>query len=372
MLNVSAMIRKIASKYLLFFLAITSGFATYAQPFEYLSNQPGKFIFDNRLDKIPGVDMSTVQKKLTSIVEWVRQNDSVIDSPIGFDAVVCFGNFNPIITPNDDFGILTSVGFSFNHYYLDNGVLKRATGNTAHGTEIFINNPINTISNRLDEAEFKTEDPPHLKKALEKARENLREYYIIAPVIEEIAPGVRLYASGGWFKGVILVFNPDRPEIWIPVTVREIMEVKLAYYKVKHEIDSIIYEKMVAEWAKMNFNPDPEHTMRPQLYQRIKQEYENFTAEELNSPAYSCSSEECGISTINARGDGRAVARFNPACWDRSLPVTAVQFMSLEYRPATEQELDEFKPRNRGLEDFVGKFFNKLPVEKMGVLIDRK
>ena len=274
----------------------------------------------------------------------------------------------------EDFGIRSSIGFVFHHYWIENGVIGRATGNTAHGTEIYINSPIYYISTQFDEAEFKTDDPPHLKQALEKARENLRTYYTTAPIIKEIAPGVRLYApsQGTWFKGVLLVFNPDRPEIWIPVTVREIMEVKLAYYKVKHEIDSINYEKMVTSWAKMNFNPDPEHTMRPKLYEVIKKEYENFTAEELNLPAYSCPTEECGISSINARGDGRAVVRFNPACWDRSLPAAAVQYMTLQYRPATAQELEDFKIPNGGLEDYVGKFYSKLPVEKMGVLIDRK
>ena len=122
----------------------------------------------------------------------------------------------------------------------------------------------------------------------------------------------------------------------------------------------------------MNFNPDPEHTMRPKLYQMIKKEYENFTAEELNLPAYSGASEESGISKINVRGDGRAVVRFNPSCWDRSLPATAVQYMSWRYRTESELELEKFKPRNGGLTDFEGMFFNSLPVEKMGVLIQKK
>jgi hypothetical protein len=150
------------------------------------------------------------------------------------------------------------------------------------------------------------------------------------------------------------------------------MENKLAYYKVKHQIDSINYEKMVAGWAKMNFNPDPDRKMQPKLYQAVKKEFDNFTSEELNLPAYSGASEECGISTINARGEGRAVVKFNPDCWDRSLPVTTVQYMSWDYRPETELELEKFKPRNGGLSDFVGMFFNNLPVEKMGELIEKK
>lgn len=360
---------------LLLMLMLFFQFIAEAQSFQYQPDKPGKFIFDNRLDKCTGVDVPTVQNKLTSIIEWVRQNDSVIDHPIGFDAMVRLsGSYCDKKNRKEDFGIRSAIAFSFNHFYLENGVPCRATGNTAHGTEIFVNSPIYYISTRFDEAEFKTDDPPNLKQPLEKAREILRNYYTTAPVIKEFAPGVRLYASdpGTWFKGSLLVFNPDMPEIWIPVTVKEIMEVKLAYYKVKHEIDSINYEKMVAGWAKLNFNPDPDRTMRPRLYQTIKLEYENFTAEELNLPAWSCASEECGISTINSRGEGRAVVKFNPACWDRSLPVTAVQYLSWQYRPETEEELEKFIPRNNGLSDFVALFFNNLPVEKLGVLIDKK
>jgi hypothetical protein len=344
-----------------------------AQEFKYLPDKPGKFIFDNRLDKCPGVDVPAVQNKLTAIVEWVRQNNEVVNHPTGFDALVDLtGSYCNGKNKKEDFGLRSSIYFSFNHFYTENGVSCRATGNTAHGTEIIINNPVYYISTRFDEAGFKTDDPPHLKQPLEKALENLHAYYTTAPVIKEIAPGVRLYAEGGWFKGVLLVFNPDRPDIWIPVTVKEIIETKLAYYKVKQEIDSINYEKMVAGWAKMNFNPDPDHTMRPMLYYVIKKEFENFTADELLMPAYSGASEESGISTINARGEGRAVVKFNPACWNRSLPVTAVQYISWQYRPESELELEKFKLRNNGLNDFVGLFFNSLPLEKLEVLIQKK
>jgi len=350
-------------------------FVSQAQSTQYQPDKPGKFVFNNQQEKCPGVDVTTFKNNLTAIVEWVRLNDSVLGYPTGFDARVglsayCFDERSKM----KDYGIRGSIGISFHYFYTENGVSHTATGWSAHGTEIIINNPMYYISTQFDEAEFKTDDPPHLKQPLEKARENLRKYYTTAPVIKEIAPGVRLYASdaGTWFKGSLLIFNPERPEIWIPVTVKEMMETKLAYYKVKHEIDSINYEKMVAGWAKMNFNPDPDHTMRPMLYYVIKKEFESFTAEELSLPAFSGASEESGISTINVCGEGRAVVKFNPACWDRSLPATAVQYMSWQYRPESELELEKFKPRNGGLTDFVGLFFNSLPVEKTGELIQKK
>jgi hypothetical protein len=46
--------------------------------------------------------------------------------------------------------------------------------------------------------------------------------------------------------------------------------------------------------------------------------------------------------------------------------------MTLQYRPANALELEDFTRSNLGLEDYVGKFYNNLPVEKMGVLIDKK
>jgi len=367
--------KKLVYRFLLCVAIISHSPFSFAQSTQYQPDKPGKFVLNNQQEKCPGVDVPTFKNNLTAVVEWVRLNDSVLGHPTGFDAVVglsayCFDERSKM----KDYGIRGSIGIAFHHFYTENGVSHTATGWSAHGTEIIINNPMYYISTQFDEAEFKTDDPQHLKQPLEKARENLRKYYTTAPVIKEIAPGVRLYASdaGTWFKGSLLIFNPERPEIWIPVTVKEIMETKLAYYKVKHEIDSINYEKMVAGWAKMNFNPDPDHTMKPRLYQAIKQEYENFTAEELKLPAYSCPAEECGISTINARGEGRAVVKFNPDCWDRSLPVTTVQYMSWDYRPATLQELEAFIEPNQGLSDFEGLFFNSLPVEKMGILIDKK
>lgn len=340
---------------------------------KYLPQKPGKFIFNNQLDKCTGVDVSALQNRLASIVEWVRQNNEIVNHPTGFDALVDLtGSYCDTKNKSETYGLRSSIYFSFNHFYTENGVFCRATGNTAHGTEIFINNPIYYISTQFDEVGFKTDDPPHLKQPLEKALTNLRNYYTTAPVIKEIAPGVRLYAEGGWFKGVLLVFNPERPDIWIPVTVKEIMEAKLAYYKVKQEIDSINYEKMVATWAKMNFNPDHAHTMRPKMYHMIKKEYDSFSPEELKQAAYSATREESQISGINARGEGRAVVKFNPACWDHSLPVTSVQFISWQYRTGSEPELEKFKLRNNGLTDFVGLFFNSLPVEKMNVLISKK
>ena len=346
-----------------------------AQYIIYQPDKPGQFIFDNQLDKCPGVDVATIQKKLTTIVEWVHQNNPVMEHPTGFDALVHltgdYWNQNP---KNEDFGNRSSIAFLFNGLHLEKDGSTGTSGNAAHYTEIFINSPFYYIGTRFDEVGFQTDDPPHLKQPLEKALANLKRYFTTCPIIKEIAPGVRLYdpGPGTLFKGALLVFNPDRSEFWIPVTVKEIMEAKLEYYKVKKEIDRVVQEKMLEVWAKMNFTPDPGQVPTTTVYDEIKKEYESFSAEELNSPAFYGSGEQYGVSGINARGDGVAVVRFNTESWDRSLPAAAVQFMSLRYRSASTEELEDFKQRNDGLSDFEGLFYNKLPIEKIGVMIDKK
>ena len=356
-------------KSLIIILLITYFQNLNAQSTQFQPDKPGKIVLQKKLNKCPDLDIASFTKNLTSIFEWVQHNDSIVKTPKGFDAAVSFsGNSCDKLSGTGDFGIPVRISFSFRYFYIENGDSKTVTDWAAHGTEIRINNPINLIGIQFKESGFKSGDPPQLMESLEKALENLQEYYTTAPVLKEIGPGVRLYAPvSGWSQCSLLVFNTHRPNIWILVTVKEIMSAKLAYYKIRQEIDSINYEKTLAEWAKLNFKTD--QAMRPDLYNRMKKEFEVFTSEELSQPAYS--SPQSGISTINANGEGRAVVRFNPVCWDRTLPLTAVQFMSLEYQPATAIQLPEFKQRNQGLTDYVGMFFNMLPIEKMGVLIQK-
>lgn len=335
-----------------------------AQSLQYQSDKPGKFILKNQLNKCQGTDVTALSKNLTAIAEWIHQNNPVMLTPTGFDAAVSLsGNLCDKQAGTTNFGIQSRISFSFRYFYSENGVSHTATDWSAHGTEILINNPIVQISSQFTETGFQSDDPPRLKQPLEKALKNLERYYISDPVRKEIVPGVRLYAGGH-----ILIFNPDQPDIWIPVTVKEIMEAKLGYYRIKQEIDSINYEKTLVEWAKLNFKPD--QIMRPNIYDVIKMEYENFTEDELNRKAFSSSDD--GISMINANGEGLPVVRFNTDSWNRSLPKEAIQFMAMEYKPREKVDFEEFKHNNYGLIDYVGLFFNSLPVEKMAGLIQRE
>jgi len=340
--------------------------------FEYLSAQnkfypdrQGIFRISNNLNRCPDFDDVLYSRNLSAIVEWFHIQQPCFNPPTGFDADVSMsGNLCDQKKTPDTYGKVGRITFSFHYFYEKNGKLETATGWLAPVTELIINNPACNTSQQLDECGFRTGDPPQLKQQLENSLANLKQYYLVDPVEKEIAPGVKKFVEGN-----ILVFNPNRPWIWKPVTVSEIMEAKLAYYKEKQAIDSVNYEKSLEQMAKLNFKP--EKTIRPMLYDLMKKEYESFPKEDLEKAAFSSPSDE-NISGINATGEGRPVMKFNPECWDHTLPVTTVQFISLVYKPQTELELEQFKKRNSGCADFVGLYMNSLPVEKLNELLQKK
>ena len=336
-----------------------------AQEIKFLTDKDGKYTVQNQLNKCPGVDLATYSGNLKVITDWFYANNPVFNPPKGFDAVVTMGgNLCDDNRHSSYYGVMSYIHFAFYYFYSENGEMKQATGWSAHGTGININNPTINLGRTFDESGFKTGDPPALKQPLEKALAKLKEFYITNPVEKVISPGVILFKGG-----FILVFNPDRPWIWKKVTVREIMEAELAYYKVKKEIDSINYQKTLEQWAKLNFAPPT--TASASVYDLIKQEYAAFSPEDLEKQAFS-GSQDGSISGIRADGEGSPVMKFNPECWDRALPPSAIQFISIEYRPALEEELQQFVHGNNGLADYVSMYMNKLPVMELGVLINRK
>jgi len=344
---------------------------SHAQVDHYLPKKPGewkpvnKFINDNCTYL---AEKNAFLANLMSAAEWIHRNNAVVANPTGFNAKINFIQTCRVTVNNSayrGYGYEGEIYIHFQLFFVNIETGKEDSWeNYCPNTGIAVNNPLQGISSQYDETGFKTGDPPQLQQPLEKALENLKQYYNVAPVEKEVAPGVRLYANG-----YIVVSDPGRPDYWTPVTVREIMEAKLAYYKVKKEIDDANDTKAVQEWAKLGIAPAS--SFKVSVYDAIKNEYENFTAEELNSHAY-YSGRDGSISCINARKEGWPVMKFNPECWDRNLPPSALQFVSMVYQPRSEAELEDFYRTNNNAPDYVGMFVNAMPPEKMGELIQKR
>jgi hypothetical protein len=304
-------------------------------------------------------DQLAFTRNLNRIAEWFHQNNLVLKTPRGFLAWVHLTSFCPELKPL--WG--GSINISFRYFYTENGKEETATGWSAHDTDILLNRPIYNLGTRIDEAEFKTGDPPQLKQPLEKALESLHQYYMVLQIAKEIAPGIRLYQNGR-----LVVYNPDRPYIWIPVTVKEFAEAKLSYYKVKQGIDDAGMKKANETWAKLD--PQIKPVNGPSLFELLTKEYSSFKPEELNEWAYTDGAGD-GIFGINGARRGRQIMKLNEEYWNKSLPGTAVQFISMDYRPQSQKELDDFPRRNYGLLDYVGLFMNALDPARMSDLIQK-
>jgi len=158
-----------------------------------------------------------------------------------------------------------------------------------------------------------TVEPPHWSLDINNTEEGhggmikedtggslLKELFVVFPLVKEIAPGVNYYDCEARTCGSLVVFNPARPNYWLPVTVREVILAKLEACK----DDTFMTDFIKPLIAKMS-------------------------DEELKAPAFNES--EDGILHVNGRGEGLQYMRFNPDYWDKTLPVSAIQFLTIHY-----------------------------------------
>jgi hypothetical protein len=169
----------------------------------------------------------------------------------------------------------------------------------------------------------------------------LNSLFTVFPFVKEIAPGVHYYDCENRTCGSLIVFNPNRPDYWIPVTVREVVKEKLVYYK---ENDKMIYDF-------------------------IKPLIDKMSEEELNSPAFNLSDD--AILDVNGKGEGLQYMRFNPEYWDKSFPPSAIQFMTFLYSQSSTEDLEEHF-RNNGYPKYSEKLLQEIDWGKLAGMIERK
>ena len=167
--------------------------------------------------------------------------------------------------------------------------------------------------------------------------------FTVYPFVKELAPGVNYYDSGvgGW--GAVVVFNPERPDFWIPVTLRELANMELDFY-----------------------TSQKDEFLLPQLRKEIAE----LSEEELNAPAYS-GHDTHFILKANGKNQDLQFMRFNPDYWDRSLPPSAIQLMCFYYKNSSAEELEEHF-RNNGYPNYNEKLLQEIDWKKLAGMIERK
>jgi hypothetical protein len=330
----------------------------------YPEDKPGKFIPENQLVQHPGLDYPALVKTASAIAEWFHQNNLLIESPKGFNVnVSLFGNSLPANDEihNPGYGERFSINFSFRYFYVESGVEKTATGWAAYNLDVRFNQPFHELTQPLGDRGFEEGDDPSLKQALNQAHDKLQHIYSLKPLEKTLAPGINLYADGQ-----LLISHPDQPSSWIPVTVSEATKAILDYYKIRKTNDEYklkkTLEKLPEEMKKLYIDG-----AKVSVYDLVSKDFERFSPDDLNKPAYLGSGE--GLLNINSNGQGKPVVKYNSDCWNKSWPRTSVQFVSMKCTKSSDEELQGFRKRNNNLKDYVGYFINALPAEKMGELI---
>ena len=160
---------------------------------------------------------------------------------------------------------------------------------------------------------------------------------------ETLAPGIDRYNGQD-----IVVYNPDRPPYWLPVTVREVYKLTYDYWRL-----------------------EPDSITRAMMLQMLDAEYSTFTTEELDGNAYALS--KGALAHVGNDEDSPQIMKPNPAYWNRNLPKSAIQIMKFilpDNQVYLQKKADEYLKANSTSYHEVN-FEKTLDVYQFASLIDK-
>jgi len=300
-------------------------------PSEFFPEKPGKWSYSTNI-KTPGAEVVAFNKNLATVAEWFHQNTPMLKNPVGYDLhAVSYGISNDNYKKNAaNYGLRSEMEFAFQLFLSDPSRGGKWTveppaysfyvnnTETGHGT--------NPNYEHFDAAYFNYNHPESKykftsadEKAINNAVVKLNGIFAVFPFNKEIAPGVHIYkesVDGNFYH--VIVFNPERPHYWLPVTLKELAEIHLEYYtSLKDEF----------------------------LLPQLKKEIAEYSEEELNAPA-SSGHDSHFVLRANGKGEGLQLMRFNPDYWNRSLPESEIQFMSFWYPQMSDDQMEEYYKNN--------------------------
>jgi hypothetical protein len=312
--------------------------AAFAQPSRFLPDKPGQWRYETNLPekayRLQNYSMTAPEnlafkKNVAELAEWFRQNVPMLTSPKGYDlralSNYVWGDWTT--QSESEYGIPAELGFLFELFYADGSKWKvepprygLSVNALYGGHDGFYFTPESIVD---DGTRYDLSQSEKVSRALA----DLQKYFRIYPLKEQSAPGVDLYEAyrDGWQQNgrrTIVVFNPERPPYWLPVTVKEMADAHLAYFSLiqKREIDRMVLDQ-------------------------LKQEIAELTAEELAAPAFA-GHDSHFVLNVNGKRQGYQIMRFNPDYWDRKLPLSAIQFITFWNGNLTQGEMDEQAQRN--------------------------
>jgi len=269
----------------------------------WLPDQPGKWSYHHKLYgpiedyKLSTDEISSFKHKIDTIIETLHQNP-VLNNPVGFEPSVNVRiideNVGFVHAPLTKLIVGARIAIQFCPYFKDeSGNIKKHCIEVS-SCEISSNCP-----------KFTAESYIHFKgdgyhEELSDAALKLNRIFLKPSIVKELAEGVTAYSNGK-----IIIAGTQRP-YWIPVTIGELFDLQLNYYELDYKL-----------------NKDEGNLY---VIDAIKKEKAAFSPEELNLPAYR---DNSNISSITADASGNQYMQFNPHYFDKSLPRTNIQILTV-------------------------------------------
>jgi hypothetical protein len=301
----------------LLLLSVLLPFLIKAQPelTKFLPAKPGKWSYSSNI-KSPVAEVVALNKNLANLAEWFHQNVPMLLNPKGYDldawAYESWDDHYKMSKRN--YALRAEMEFNFQLFLRDGG---KWTVEPPH-YEFYINSTESGHGTNGNYPYFdELKDDPKLERAINDAATKMNEVFAVNPFVKSLVPGVNYYDVESKDFGTLVIFNPDRPAFWIPVTVKELAEIHLQYYKLRNKTE-----------------------MDRMLIVQLEKEISEFSEEELNAPAFS-GHDEHFVLKVNGKGEGLQLMRFNPDYWNCSLPPSAIQFMTFYYPQKDEVAMDE-------------------------------
>jgi hypothetical protein len=266
-----------------------------AQELPLILDKPGTFEILSRTDYVSpecGFTKAEINAnilKIKDVVNSVRKNP-VLSDIRGFDGRARI--YNVGCDEDGKYGVPSRISFEFASWY------RNKDGTESRG---FIEPPewtliINKLKPTANRWVFSADDIA-----------GDRSYFIVPLEKKTTEPGIDVYGGECY-----VIYNPDRPQYWLPVTIKE------------------VYMGIIESFKKKARDT----TGRKYMIDLLTKEYNDIPESDLNKPAYYGGKET--IVGISPTANFPPIVRVNPAYWDRNLPKSAIQFLYFRSIPNKE------------------------------------
>lgn len=313
-------------------------------PSDFQPDKAGTWTYTNALQPA-GAAAAAFSKNLAILAEWFHTQVPMLRQPKGYDVNVrAYGQWDDQYKRDkSNYALRAEIDMEFQLFFSNGGkwviepphysfdVNNTETGHSSSGKGV----------PWFDAAK----DDPALEQAINAAAVKINAIFPVFTFVQQIAPGADLYREAeNTYHHHVVLYDPTRPPYWLPVTVKELADLYIGYYSLfkKNELDVLLFET-------------------------LKKEVAGIPPEELQEPAYLGHAANI-VFAFNGRKNGLPLMRFNPDYWDRTRPVSDLQFMTFYDPQMNEAQLEE-SYRNNGHPHYVQSVVHQFDWRKMVKLL---